>query len=260
MQSRAHPYGRLADELGTSPFSAITYVAETESTNADAAKLLGDRRHLGQSIVAEYQSQGSGRKGRAWTASPGTSLLVTTILPRAVAASALWSVPFWAARAVRAGLASQGVATALHWPNDLLVPQRGKIAGILCVSRVSGETAWVACGAGINVHRHPRGQADINPPPAFCDDVARVDRARLLLAILRAYDATLDELSDPRATADRWEAEAGIPGARYRILKDDASEAFEGTALRLADGGGLVVERDGGTVETVNLADARALR
>ncbi len=260
MQSRAHPYGRLSDDLGESPFSAITYVAQTESTNADAAKLLGDERHLGQSIVAEHQTLGSGRRGRSWTALPGTSLLVTTILPRAIAASALWAVPLWAARAVRAGLASQGVATALHWPNDLLVPGRGKIAGILCVSRVTGETAWAACGVGVNVLRSPGGEVEIEPSPAYCGDVTHVDRARLLLAILRAYDATLDLLADPRTIADLWEADAGLPGTRYTIRKDGATKSFEATALRIADGGGLVVEREGGKIETIDLAHARALR
>jgi len=260
MQTGAHPYGRLGRELGESPFSAIRYVVETESTNADAAKLLGDDRYLGLSIVAEHQTRGSGRRGRSWTAVPGTSLLVTTILPRIVAAQALWAVPFWTARAVRAGLASQGVATAVHWPNDLLVAERGKIAGILCISRVSGANAWAACGVGINVLRPPAGAASIEPAPAYCNDVTRVDRSRLLLEILRAYEGTLDLLADPRAAADLWEADAGLPGARYRILKDGETVPFEATALRIADGGGLVVERDGGAIETIDLAHARALR
>jgi BirA family biotin operon repressor/biotin-[acetyl-CoA-carboxylase] ligase len=259
MQSRAHPYERLAGELGGSPFSSITYVAETGSTNDDAAKLLGDPRHFGLSIVAERQTRGSGRKGRTWIDLPGTSLLVTTVLPQAIAAPGLWAVPFWTALALRSALARNGVATTLHWPNDLLVPQHGKVAGILCVSRVTGEAAWVACGIGVNVRRSPAAQAGIEPAPAFCDDVASVDRARLLLALLREYDASLDLLSDPRATAARWESAAGLPGARYRILRDGENDGFEAVALRLADDGGLVVERDGRT-ETVNLADARALR
>jgi BirA family biotin operon repressor/biotin-[acetyl-CoA-carboxylase] ligase len=259
MQSRAHPYGRLAGELGDSPFSAVTYVAETGSTNEDAARLLGDPRHSGLSIVAERQRRGSGRKGRVWIAQPGTSLLVTTILPQPVAASGLWAVPFWTALAVRSALAQHGIATELHWPNDLLVSQNGKVAGILCVSRVIGEIAWVACGVGVNVHRRPGAHAGIDPAPAFCDDVASVDRATLLLAILREYDASLDLLADPPGTAARWEAAAGLPGARYRIVKDGAMGDVEFVALRLSDDGGLVVERDGRT-EIVSLADARALR
>jgi BirA family biotin operon repressor/biotin-[acetyl-CoA-carboxylase] ligase len=260
MESRVHPYGRIGEELAGTAFSSITYVAETESTNADAAALLGSEQHLGRSIVAEHQSRGRGRKGRTWTSQPCTSLLVTTILPRAVDTSSLWAVPFWVALAVRAALRKHGVATTLHWPNDMSIAGRGKVAGILCVSRITGDCAWVACGVGINVHRRPGGQADIDPQPAFCDDVTRVDRARLLLALLREYDATLDGLADPARIATLWEIVAGLPGARYRIVKDGETAEFEATALRLADGGALIVERDGGLLETVCLADARVLR
>jgi len=259
MQNRAHPYGGLADELAGSAFSPITYVAQTESTNADASKLLGDPQHFGLSIVAERQTRGAGRKGRTWSAQPGTALLVTTILPRTINAKDVWVVPFWTALAVRAALARYHVLTELHWPNDLLVRKHGKVAGILCVSRIVGNTAWLGCGVGINVHRQPGGQDDIVPAPAFCDDVARVDRTALLLAILREYDATLDRLDDARGTADLWEAAAGLFGTRYRILKDGEREPVDATARGLADGGGLIVERDGRT-ETVNLADARILR
>ena len=259
MRNRAHPYGRLAGELAGSAFSEITYVAQTESTNADASRLLGDARHFGLSFVAEHQTRGVGRKGRTWRAQPGTSLLATTILPRTLNARDVWVVPFWTALAVRAALAQHEVPTELSWPNDLLVPQRGKVAGILCVSRIVGDKAWMGCGVGVNVHRQPGEHADIVPAPAFCNDVARVDRARLLLAILREYEATLDRLDDARATARLWEAAADIPGKRYRVLRDGESEHFEATAQRLADGGGLVVERNG-LVETINLADARILR
>jgi len=260
MHSSAHPYGRLAAELGASPFSTITYLAQTQSTNDDASRLLGDPQHAGLSIVAEHQTRGSGRKGRTWTSQPGSSLLVTTIIPRAIAADALWAVPFWTALAVRAALAQHNVETTLHWPNDLLLGDRRKIAGILCVSRVIGKRARVACGVGINVYRRPGGQSDVVPRVAFCDDVARVDRAPLLLTILREYEATLGRLDEPLQTAALWERAAGLPGIRYRIARDDGSAEFEASALRLANDGALVVERDNGSIDMVNLADARALR
>jgi biotin-[acetyl-CoA-carboxylase] ligase BirA-like protein len=254
-----NPYAHSAGDLAGTAFSGLTYVEETASTNADAAALLGSDRHRGRSIVAGYQTRGSGRKGRSWLAAPGTSLLVTTILPDPVDAAALWAVPFWAALAVRHALLRNGVAAALHWPNDLLI-DRGKLAGVLCVSRIIGDTAWVACGVGINVHRRHGAEAGIDPPPSFCDDVAPVDRAALLVALLRAYDATLGDLASPALVARAWESAAWLPGVPYRILKDGETDAFEAIAVRLADGGGLVVKRDDGREETIALADARALR
>lgn len=243
--------------VGT-PFATVRYLAETGSTNEDAAALLGMPEHAGLTIVAEHQTRGAGRKGRSWIAPPGSSLLFTTILPEPIPASEIWTVPFWTALAVRAGLERHGIATDLHWPNDLLVGPR-KIAGILCTSRIAGAHAYVACGIGINLTRSPDADAEISPPPAFCDDLATVAPHELLVTILTQFASTLAGLDAPQRIARLWEAAAGLPGRRYRLLKDGEAEAFEASAIALATGGGLVVERDG-LRETIALADARALR
>jgi BirA family transcriptional regulator, biotin operon repressor / biotin---[acetyl-CoA-carboxylase] ligase len=253
----AGPYQDVARELAGTRFAAIRHVDVTASTNADAAALLGEECFAGLSIVAEYQTHGSGRKGRTWSAAPGSSLLFTTILPAAIRAGDLWVVPFWSALAVAQGLAECGIDAALAWPNDVLLPT-GKAGGILCTSRVAGDTAWAACGVGINVHRNEE-QVSVAPPPGFCNDVARVERAALLRAILLQYEATFDALRNPQRIARLWEKRAGLPGPHYRILKDDGSGPFDAIALSLATGGGLIVEREGGR-ETIALADARVLR
>jgi BirA family biotin operon repressor/biotin-[acetyl-CoA-carboxylase] ligase len=254
-----NPYASVERALAGTPLARIEYRERTGSTNADAAARLGDERFAGTTIVAEFQERGAGRKGRAWTAQPGTALLFSTILPRAVAARDLWAVPFWAALAVRAVLLECGVGAELSWPNDLLLGGR-KLAGILCQSRVVGDRAQVACGVGLNVHRRPGAAEGIDPPPAFCDDAATIERPRLLERILRRYAATLDLLEAPGSVAALWERAAGLPGRRYRLLKDGEDEPFEASAVRLADDGALVVERSDGRRETIALADARALR
>ncbi len=240
-------------------FARIVYTVRTGSTNEDAAALLGDDAALGVTIVAEEQTRGAGRKGRSWVARPGSALLFTSILPREVRAADLWCVPFWSALAVSDGLARCGIAVELHWPNDLLLNGK-KLAGILCTSRIVGASARVGCGVGINVYRTPDAQREIDPPPAFCDDAARVDRNVLLRHILEAFSARLSLLDDAHTVARGWEARAGLPGRRYRLQRDGDERIFEATALALEDGGALVVERSDGSREAVTLADARALR
>lgn len=252
------PYEDVAAELAATRFGSILYVEETESTNADAAPLLDDPRFGGRSIVAEYQSRGAGRKGRAWLAPAGSALLVTTILPRDIETGTLWVVPYWVALAVRSALIDVGVTTVLQWPNDLLIVER-KIAGVLCQSSVSGGTARVACGVGINVRRPPVDLA-VEPPPAFCSDVAPVERAALLRALLLAYDRALFMLDQPERVRALWDDAAELPGKRYRIQLDDEPQAFDAIADGLADGGGLTVTRGEGTRLVVALADARVLR
>ncbi|HEY9085716.1 MAG TPA: biotin--[acetyl-CoA-carboxylase] ligase [Candidatus Tyrphobacter sp.] len=255
----SHPYAGVERALAGTRFSRIVYVERTASTNDDAAALFDADDALGTTIVAEEQTSGAGRKGRSWLASPGSALLFTTILPRELLAEDLWSVPFWAALAVRDALATCGVQTELHWPNDLLLNGK-KLAGILCTSRIVGERARVGCGVGINVHRGRGADARILPPPAFCDDALPIERDALLAQILNLFEMRRSLLDVPEQIARRWEREAGLPGRRYRLLRDGEALPFEATAIALESGGGLVVERDGGRRETIALADARALR
>jgi BirA family biotin operon repressor/biotin-[acetyl-CoA-carboxylase] ligase len=257
MDSPAHGYGRVSIALAGTPFADIAYVDQTDSTNADAAALLGDPRHAGTSIVAEHQTAGRGSRNREWIDVAGSALLVTTILPASVPSESLWAIPFWTGLSLQMALRDAGIDATLRWPNDLLLNGR-KLAGILCVSRVSAATAWVACGVGVNVTR-PAPLPAIEPAPAFCDDAISVDRAELLQRLLQNYSTSLSLLSQPRSVAERWERASGIAGSRYAMLEDGAIEPYEATAIGLSDDGGLTVERNG-TVRTVALGDARVLR
>jgi hypothetical protein len=129
------PYAGVAAGLAATPFASIAYVAETGSTNADAAVLLGDDRFAGRTLVAEHQRQGAGRKGRTWHAAPGTALLFTTILPRR-RDRILMARPFWVA--LVAPRARMRHPTTLRWPNDLLDERRSPAFCASLASRNDG--------------------------------------------------------------------------------------------------------------------------
>ena len=252
---------RVRDALAGTRFADVRYVAETASTNDDAAALLGEPSAAGATLVAEFQRAGRGRKSdRAWIAAPGSALLFTTVLPLTVATGALWAVPFWVALAVADGVeAAGGGRLDLRWPNDLDLAGR-KAAGILCVSRVRGPEAHVGCGVGLNVRR-PAGAAPaaIDPPPAYLSDGApRVAREEVLAGILGVMDG-LTELRDrPDEVARAWERRAALRGRHYRLRLDADGSVVEGPALRLGPDGSLVL-LSAGRERTVHLADARAV-
>jgi BirA family transcriptional regulator, biotin operon repressor / biotin---[acetyl-CoA-carboxylase] ligase len=243
-----------------SRFSRISRVPVTGSTNDDISRMLGEEQARGLTLVADYQEHGKGRKGRTWIAPPGSALLCTIGLPDPVSAADLWAVPFWTALVVAGAMRDCGAKPVITWPNDVLIGDR-KAAGILCISRVLGDYAWVGCGIGINVTR-PKDDAalaEVTPAPAFLSDVTRADRETLLQAVLRQADARYDDLYALSNVVREWEFEARIPGVRYRISLDTESEPFEATVLRLLEGGSLLVDRDG-TQQEITLADARILR
>jgi BirA family biotin operon repressor/biotin-[acetyl-CoA-carboxylase] ligase len=242
-------------------FARIRYAPETGSTNEDAQALLGTPGSAGLVLLAEYQRAGKGRHARAWIAPPGSSLLFTALLPEPIPVSALWAVPFWISLAVAESIEKNaGVRPSLQWPNDLLLGGY-KCCGILAVSRVTGDRAWVGCGTGVNVRR-PKDAAtlaEIEPKPAFISDrVDTIDRESLLSAILHAFDTRLAMLEDPARVARAWETRAALQGTRYRIALD-GGETFEAQALRLDDDGSLIVRAENGE-RRVALADARVLR
>jgi BirA family transcriptional regulator, biotin operon repressor / biotin---[acetyl-CoA-carboxylase] ligase len=243
-----------------SRFSRISRVPVTGSTNDDIARILGEEQARGLTLVADYQEHGKGRKGRTWVAPPGSALLCTIALPDPVPAANLWAVPFWTALVVAAAMRECGAQPTITWPNDVLVGTR-KAAGILCISRVLGDYAWVGCGIGINVTRPPddASLAEVSPAPAFLSDVTTVDRETLLQSLLRHADALYDDLYALPKIVRAWEQEARIPGVRYRILLDGEDEPFDATVLRLLEGGSLLVDRNG-TQQEITLADARILR
>ncbi len=240
----------------------VRYVAVTGSTNADAQPLLGDSANAGATIVAERQTAGVGRKGRAWLAPAGSALLFTTILPEPVAANALWAVPFWIALAVADGVERAcGVALDLVWPNDLFARGR-KCGGILSVARIAGEHASVGCGVGLNVVR-PGDDAElaaIVPAPIFLGDLLTdPSREAILTAILRAFDQNFGLLADPDGVANAWERRASLAGTTYRYVNDTDGIERDGIALRIGPHGTLVVAVAGGE-EVVDMADVRVLR
>ena len=240
----------------------IRNFAQTQSTNDDAAALLGTPEHAGAVLVADFQSAGRGRHDRLWIAPPGSSLLCTTILPEPIATNALWAVPFWTGLALADAIESiTGYRVTLQWPNDLLAGG-AKCAGILCISRVVGARAYVGCGTGINVVRPGDASIyrDVRPAPAFLSDFTpSISREMVRDALLAAYTQRLPELADPMRIARTWEARAALDGTPYRLLVDGASEPIVAIARAIANDGSLVVDHNGQR-RAISLADARVLR
>ena len=159
-----------------------TYVDECESTQ----RLLGDDDPEGAIVVADHQTAGRGRLGRAWEDVPGRSLLVSIML-RPSAPMALWPE----LSLVAGGAVARAIGGEVRPPNDVFLSGR-KVAGIL----PEATRGRVVLGIGVNVNQTadelPR--ETVKPSTSLRVETGREhDRATVLASILveleRAYDA-----------------------------------------------------------------------
>src|SRR5207249_6195926 len=111
--------------------------------------MLADDEGEGAVAVAEEQTEGRGRRGRAWEAPAGTSVLVSVLLLPAVEAPRLPELSLVAGGAVAQAIAEvTGLKPAIRFPNDVLL--RGKkVAGILAES----SDGRVVLGIGVNANQ-----------------------------------------------------------------------------------------------------------
>ena len=164
------------------------YAEITPSTQ----RMLAEDTAEGAVAVAEEQTEGRGRLGRAWEAPGGTSVLVSVLLLPAVATPRLPELSLVAGGAVaEAILEVTGIEPAIKFPNDLLIGRR-KVAGILAES----SEGRVVLGIGVNANQTLQqlpADAQTEPTSLRLELGEPVSRLQLLAAILlqleRAYDA-----------------------------------------------------------------------
>ncbi len=231
------------------PWARLELRAETGSTNADVADYARSGEPEGLVVIAERQTAGRGRRGRAWQ-SPARAGIATSVLLRpgeAVAdrgwppapPSAYGWLPLLAGVALVEAVGRLAeLEAALKWPNDLLVDE-AKCGGILAegVPSVSSATPpAIVLGIGLNVTLRadelPESPTGLPATSLQLAGAVATDRDPLVRALLRS-------LAEWYA---RWRATGGSAvesGLRDAYL---TSCATVGRRVRaLLPGGGAVI-------------------
>jgi BirA family biotin operon repressor/biotin-[acetyl-CoA-carboxylase] ligase len=234
---------------GTAFSKRIFHFVKADSTNTIAMHLGEAGEPHGAVVLAEDQTAGRGRAGRAWitekSAGISCSVLVRPQIPPAHA-------PLLT---LVAGLAARDAAaeelTALpdiRWPNDLLVRGR-KFGGILTEMHAEPDRLhYAVIGIGINVNQ-PKMPAEIENIATSlriesCKAHSRLELlVRLLRHLDRYYNLYLAEGSAPILRRFE-EVSSYFRGKRVRITT--ARETFTGTTAGLETSGVLRVARDDG--------------
>jgi BirA family transcriptional regulator, biotin operon repressor / biotin---[acetyl-CoA-carboxylase] ligase len=223
---------------------AVDLHAEIGST-LDVAHALADQgAPAGTLVLAESQTAGRGRQGRAWSSEPGRGIWLT-LVERPATAEAVEVL------SLRLALAAARVldrfATeliGLKWPNDLYVGA-GKLAGILIEARWrEGRLDWLAIGLGVNVRR-PHGAVNA---AWLRDGVSRTEVLARLVPALREATRVHGALDDAElgeyAGRDMARGRRCLQPAEGWVAGLDASGAVlidTGTTIVRARAGSLVL-------------------
>jgi len=235
----------------------------TGSTNTEAMRLAADGAAHGTLVVADAQTAGRGRVGRSWYSPAGHHVYLSVIWRFDWPAARAPLVTLQAAVAVASAIeAVCGVRPGLKWPNDVLFSdEQGafrKCAGILTELRAAGDSVdAIVVGVGVDVGPMDEAPDDIRAIATSLSEVASkpVDRTVLLTRLAdeldRAAAACRTSGTFDRAAWMRFDATLG----RSVRVEAPGDAAWTGVAVDLDPMGMLIVERDGGTRDTVTAGD-----
>jgi BirA family biotin operon repressor/biotin-[acetyl-CoA-carboxylase] ligase len=204
-------------------------------------------------LVAEHQTGGRGRQGRAWQSAAGASLTFSLSLPLAA--------PDWSGLSLAVGVAlaealEPGSTSAprigLKWPNDLWLmdgaldqaPSGRKLGGILIETVAAGTQRLVVVGIGLNVQAFDAVDAGTGfaalqeLAPALTAPAALACVARPLVQALQQF-----EREGFAAFAQRFAARDILRG---RPVRTTLAELPEGIARGVSAQGALLVQSAAG--------------
>jgi BirA family biotin operon repressor/biotin-[acetyl-CoA-carboxylase] ligase len=236
----------------------IVHLAETASTNADAMRLGLSGEELPLWVIADTQTGGRGRSGRAWVSEPGNlhaSVAFRSDAPLEKAGQLSLLAGIAVIDAVRATMdLAPGTELRLKWPNDILIGS-AKAGGILVESTSvrAGPGFLAILGFGLNL---------ISAPDSLGRAVTALSQHGKSFEPL----VFLEILSEKVAFwLDRWQAGEGFAAIREawmeragaigeRIAINTASGQLSATYQGLSETGALRADV-GGTIKEISYGD-----
>ena len=245
--------GRLPEERrGT-----VRVFASIDSTNTYLKREAMSGAPDGLCAVANEQTAGRGRVGRAFLSAPDCGIYLSLLLrPKCAPADCATLTSHAAVAVCRAIEAVCGVQPGIKWTNDIVLGGR-KVCGILTELSLEGESGAVdsvVIGIGINANNRP---GDFPPELREVAGSIRsatgsaVVRADLTAALIRELDEmTRVWTAYPYAYLEAYRALCLTTGKEVRVIRGDSQRrAF---AEAVADDFSLLVRYDDGSTEQLS--------
>ena len=242
------PLAGLRDDVLGGAFLELLAVAGREQRK-DVEKTALD----GLVVVAESQTEGRGRLGRAWYSPPETGIYLSVLLKPQLEPShfSLFTLLSGVAAVLTINEFSHKRAN-LKWPNDILI-QGKKVCGLLCeLIQNRGKFSGLIIGFGINANhlaeQFPEDLKNIATSLRIVNGLP-IDRLAVIRSLLmnldREYQTYLNK--GRRSVIEKWSLNTDLFGKKVSINR--GSTIITGTAMQLNESGQLVLRRDNGHEE-----------
>ena len=242
---------------------AIHFHETVGSTNELAFRLAHDGAEHGEVVVAEQQTAGKGRRGRAWISPPGLNLYFSAVLRPELPSQRAPELTLVAAVALTEVLRESGAEAFIKWPNDVQIDGR-KVAGILTELSAEPERVhFVVLGVGVNLNAQPGHFPEELRSTATSLALVRgqrVPRALFAAALWNRLEEWLDLHLETgfAAVRQRWKELSSTLGQEV-LVRTDRRE-FQGLAEDIDTSGALLVRTKDGSIERVLAGDVERLR
>ncbi|NLA30724.1 MAG: biotin--[acetyl-CoA-carboxylase] ligase [Methanomicrobiales archaeon] len=239
----------------------IRYFDRTASTSWVGKQLASEidpEKLHGMVIIAEEQTGGFGRLGRAWV-SPAGGIWITIVLKPEIPIDRLFMITMAGSIAIARAIRKEyGLSALIKWPNDIFVGDK-KVGGLLLELEAEADAIHYALlGIGIDANI---SLADL--PPNLRDVVTslhvevghEVDRVALLARVLREFELRYQQLEDEEYDSIVREWKSLSLTLEQRVAIRTINKTFEGEAIDIDSHGALIIRRDNGKIERVIAGD-----
>ncbi|MDH5547315.1 MAG: bifunctional biotin--[acetyl-CoA-carboxylase] ligase/biotin operon repressor BirA [Gammaproteobacteria bacterium] len=226
----------------------LTILEEVDSTNRYLMQKRGNTPEKASACLAERQTSGRGRRGRAWVSPFGANIYMSLSWQFAKGINAIEGLSLVVAIAVVSALERQG-ATGLKikWPNDIYYEGQ-KLAGILI--ELAGEASGpchLVIGIGINVNMPPSISQQIDQPWIDLSSIfnGTISRNVLVGLVLDHLVEKVDEFEQVgfEPFREQWKQYDYLYNKPIDICDHDSSR--QGIAKGIDESGALLVKFEG---------------
>lgn len=232
----------------------LVYRKETGSTNQDIKVLAEEGAPEGTLVVADKQTAGRGRRGRAWTSPTGKAIYMSVLLRPDCAPDKASSITLVMALAVVDALREQlTVECGIKWPNDIVLNNK-KICGILTeMSAEMDAIHYVVSGIGINVNQTSFEKEIADKATSLCLELGyKVNRSALAAKVIYYFEqnyAIFKKTFDFSLLKDKYDM--FLVNRNKQVCVLDPKGEYQGIAEGINEKGELLVRTEDGRLTQV---------